>query len=167
MITPHIAPILRQHRACWCQMWVKSFIGSLFFSVILVPTFLWAANGEETIAIIVNKANIVSDLPLTSVAQIYRGQMANWPNGQHIHIIDRSEGSGLKKQFYRDVLNAKPNRLFFLTGSPVPMKTMKVNTDLSTRKFVARMPNAIAYIPLSAVDDSVRIVAKVVRNDQN
>ena len=114
-----------------------------------------AAPSFTAIAVIVNKSNNVSNLSLRDIARIYQGELLKWPNGQRLHIINRPEQSELRKRFYQQVLNAKPSQKFYLSGSPVPMKTMEVHSDLSTRK----LTNAIAYIPENALDDGVKVVA--------
>ena len=110
------------------------------------------------IAVIVNKVNDASDLKSSNLARIYKGRMAKWPNGKKIHVIDHSFNSDIRLLFYDIVLDSKPTKKFFKPGSPIPFKKMILVSDLATKKYISRIPNAIGYIRLSEVDDTVKIL---------
>ncbi len=121
----------------------------------MVPFFsLWA----EPIAIITNKANDIDDLKSRILAKIFMGREGKWSDGQKIFVVDHSFDSEIRSQFYKIVLNSKPTKKFLKPQSPVPFKAMTLKTDVSTRKFVGRIPNAIGYIYLSKVDDKVKVL---------
>ncbi len=121
----------------------------------LVPFLsLWA----EPIAIITNKANGMNDLTSSFLAKIFMGRKGKWPDGQKIFVVDHPPDSDIRFQFYKIVLNAKPTKKFLKPRSPVPFKPMALKTDVSTRKFVGRIPNAIGYIYLSKVYDKVKVL---------
>ena len=121
----------------------------------MVPFFsLWA----EPIAIITNKANGIKDIKSSFLAKIFMGRAGKWPDGQKIFVVDRTSESEIRFQFYKIVLNSKPTKKFLKPQSPVPFKAMILKTDVSTRKFVGRIPNAIGYIYLRDVNDKVKVL---------
>ncbi|MCP4369842.1 MAG: hypothetical protein GY797_17260 [Deltaproteobacteria bacterium] len=128
---------------------------NLIILMCMVPFFsLWA----EPIAIITNKANDIDDLKSRILAKIFMGREGKWSDGQKIFVVDHSSDSEIRSQFYKIVLNSKPTKKFLKPQSPVPFKAMTLKTDVSTRKFVGRIPNAIGYIYLSKVNDKVKVL---------
>jgi len=121
----------------------------------IVPSYsLWA----EPIAIITNKANSTNDLKSNYLANIYKGRIKKWPDGQRIFVVDRSPDSEIRFQFYKIVLNSKPTKMFLKPKSPTLLKTTALKTGMSTKKFVSRIPNAIGYIYLREVNDKVKVL---------
>ncbi len=121
----------------------------------LIPFFnSWA----EPIAVIVNKVNETNDLKSSFLTRIFMGKTEKWPDGQKIFVVDRSSDSEIRFQFYKIVLNSKPTKRFLKPRSPVLFKAMTLKTDLSTRKFVGHIPNAIGYIYLREVNDKVKVL---------
>ena len=112
----------------------------------------------EPIAIIVNKANDTHSLKSNDLARIYKGQLQRWSDGQRIAVINRPVGSQIRLQFYHRVLGSNPTKKFFRAGSPIPFKTLRSKSALTTRKLIARVPNAVGYIYLSQVDDTIKVI---------
>jgi phosphate transport system substrate-binding protein len=127
--------------------------------VLLLGMILPSEAVDDPIAVIVHKDNKLPGLAKSGLARIYSGEMGAWPDGQKIVVLNRPLDSDLRKQFYRLVLDAEPTAKFFLPGSPIPFETRQVQSDQATRKIVAQIPSAIGYLPLSATDDSVKVLA--------
>lgn len=121
----------------------------------LVPFY---SLGAEPIAIITNKANSINDLNSRFLAKIFMGNVGKWPDGQKIFVVDRLPDSEIRFQFYKIVLNSKPTKKFLKPRSPVHFKPMVLKTDVSNRKFVGRIPNAIGYIYLKNVNDKIKVL---------
>ncbi|MCP4366807.1 MAG: hypothetical protein GY797_01645 [Deltaproteobacteria bacterium] len=124
------------------------------FTLLIPFLSLWA----EPIAIITNKANDINDLNSSFLAKIFMGKAEKWSDGQKVFVVDHSPDSEIRFQFYKIVLNSKPKKKFLKPQSPVPFKAMTLKTDVSTRKFVGRIPNAIGYIYLKEVNDKVKVL---------
>jgi phosphate transport system substrate-binding protein len=115
--------------------------------------------GDDPIAVIVNKANAIDNLKSSQLTQIYTGKSERWSaDGQRIVVLNRPIGTQIRRKFYWIVLKSKPTQKFFKLGSPIPFKRMVVKSDLAMRKFVARIPNAIGYIYLSKVNDTIKVL---------
>jgi phosphate transport system substrate-binding protein len=124
-------------------------------ALLLVPT----AARAESIAVIINKSSSVEGISLAELRRIYEGQKTRWGDGSSIMVVNRSAASAIRSAFYRLVLNADPAQKFYQKGSPIPFKTINQESDIATRRLVARMPNAIGYIGMEQVDDTVKVVA--------
>ncbi|GEM_PF-3586008 len=109
-------------------------------------------------AVVVNTHNSTENVTRSALARIYRGEMETWEDGQRILALNLPIDSEIRRQFYRMVLNVEPTKQFFKPGSPVPFKTMVMKSYDGIRRFVARTPNAIGYLPLSEVDDTVAVL---------
>lgn len=136
----------------------KSLLSLLATLIVYQWGTLFAGAATDPLAVIVNKANGASELSTGRLAGVYRGEMEHWPNQQKIVVLNRPITSEVRRQFYAWVLGREATAKFFRTGSPVPFRTQQVKSDRATRKMVARIPGAIGYIPLSAVDDSVKVL---------
>ncbi len=133
-----------------------------FLTLCLLSLFFWLASSlnasAEPIAVIVNKSNPYDDIESHDLSRVYSGRMRRWPDGQKIAIINRPIASEIRRIFYEIILKAEPTKKFFKSKSPLAFKMMKLNSDMATRKFVARIKNAVGYVYLSEVDDTVKIL---------
>ena len=105
----------------------------------------------DGIAIIVNPANVVSDLSVENITKIYTGEITNWSeiggNDEEIVLIGREEGSGTRDGFES------------ITGTEDVCKYRQELTstgDVITT--VAQNPGAIGYASVASVKDSVKAV---------
>lgn len=115
------------------------------------------------IAVIVNPGNN-NALTKEEIASLYLAKNKTFADGKTAIPLDRTEGSPLRSEFISKVLNkdeaqmkAYWSRLIF-TGKGVPPKV--VTSDEELKDIVARNLDAIGFIDASAVDDTVKIVAK-------
>lgn len=108
--------------------------------------------GFDGIAVIVNSESEVKDLTLEQVAQIYMGEITNWSEvggkDAPIHAIGREAASGTRGAF-EEILKAKDECKY----------TEEQNSTGSVKQSVASNPNAIGYVSLSAVDETVHAVS--------
>ena len=105
----------------------------------------------DGIAIIVNPANVVSDLSVENITKIYTGEITNWSeiggNDEEIVLIGREAGSGTRDGFES------------ITGTEDVCKYRQELTstgDVITT--VAQNPGAIGYASVASVKDSVKAV---------
>jgi ABC-type phosphate transport system substrate-binding protein len=121
-----------------------------------------AANAE--VVVIVNPANAAT-VSTEQIAALYLGNATTFPDGSTAALADQPESAGVRGDFYqkatgRSSAQAKATwaRLTF-TGKATPPKELK--SDAEVKAFVASNPKAIGYIDSSAVDGSVKAVAKL------
>ena len=133
------------------------------FLVWCLSSYLFASlatqAAAEPIAIIVNTANMRTTLNKSYLHRIYSGKITQWEDGQKVVALNYPIHAEIRRRFYVLVLEAEPAAKFFIPGSPIPFKLRQMRSDRAVRKMVAGVPGAIGYLPLSAVDDSVKILS--------
>ncbi len=116
-------------------------------------SFLSAVVHAEPIAVIVNKKNPAQQLTVGQVAAIYRGEDLHWPNGERIKIVNREITAGIRAEFYRQVLNAKPDQPYYHPNTPVPIQNLIERSDEGVMRFVGTIEGAIGYVRASKLND--------------
>jgi len=105
---------------------------------------------RDGLAVIVHPRNPVESLTLEEIRAVFDGSVRNWSllGGRRgaIHIVTREEGSGTRGAFQELVM--KEARIY--RGAIVQ------DSNGTVREIVAGDPNAVGYISLGLVDDSVK-----------
>ncbi len=122
-----------------------------------------AAAGE--LVVIVSSKSPVNALRQEQVADIFLGQIANFPGGLEAIALDQSIGSPERDEFYSKVASKTPplvkaywTKMIF-TGRGQPPR--EIGGSAAVRKMVADNPSLIGYIDRSALDASVKTVLLV------
>ena len=126
--------------------------------IALVLIFPHAGAIEEPLAIIINPKNPHTALSRSSVASMYRGEQLHWASGGRIKLVNREISSLSREQFYRTVLNAKPDQTFYRPGTPVAVRSLIQRSEEAVIRFVGAIEGAIGYVRLSQVTDSVKVI---------
>ena len=106
----------------------------------------------DGIAIIVHTENAVTDLTVEQIAAIFKGEIKNWSEvggkDGHIVCIGREESSGTRDGFesITDTEDACQYR-------------QELTSNGAVLTAVAENPNAIGYVSLSSVKDSVKAIS--------
>jgi phosphate transport system substrate-binding protein len=114
---------------------------------------LWSIEiAKDGLAVIVNAANPIENLTLEQIQKIYSAEITNWSevggNDAKIHIITREEGSGTRSAFTELVMEK----------IEITPKAIVQDSNGSVRQLVKGDPNAIGYISLGLVDETVKAV---------
>ena len=135
------------------------------FSAALLSAALCQAATAGDLVVIVSSKSPVSSLRQEQVADIFLGQIANFPSGAEAVALDQNIGSPERDEFYskvasktRPLVKAYWSKMIF-TGRGQPPK--EVSGSAAIRKMVADNPNLIGYIDKSALDASVKTVLLV------
>ena len=131
---------------------------------LLGATLLQGAAAGELVVIVSSKSP-VTKLRQEQVADIFLGQIANFPGGLEAVALDQSIGSPERDEFYskvasktRPLVKAYWTKMIF-TGRGQPPK--EVGGSAAIRKMVADNPNLIGYIDKASLDPSVKVVMLV------
>lgn len=104
--------------------------------------------GFDGIAVIVNAENSVKDLTTEQIAQIFKGEITNWKDvgGEDaiIQCIGREAASGTRGAF-EEIMDVED----------VCVYAEEQNSTGVVKQSVSGNPNAIGYVSLSSVDESV------------
>lgn len=121
-------------------------------------------NAAELV-VIVSAKSPVSALRAEQVADIFLGQIGNFPSGAEAVALDQRIGSPERDAFYSKVTSKTPplvkaywTKMIF-TGRGQPPK--EVPDSVAMRKLVADNPTLIGYIDKNALDASVKAVLVV------
>jgi phosphate transport system substrate-binding protein len=108
----------------------------------------------DGIAIVVNKQNLLANLSLKQIRQIFQGEITDW--GQFhlaphpIHIITREEGSGTRNAFEELVMGKH---------AEITPDALVQDSNGSVRELVADDPYSIGYISMGLVDPRVNALS--------
>jgi phosphate transport system substrate-binding protein len=114
--------------------------------------------GSDGLAVIVNKQNPVSELTIDQLADIFTGKVKRWKDvggGQgEIVLCSRDASSGTHQYFKEHVLNKgdSDGKAEFAASALLLQSTDQI------RGQVAKNPNAIGYVGLGYVDDTVKVI---------
>ena len=127
----------------------------LFIFCITLSNFAYAA---EPIAVVVHKSNSIDNISRSDLAKIYKGHTEYWNDGQKILVLNHKLEAHVRRIFYKKVMNTEASKKFFKPGSPIPFEAVEKKSNRSINYFVKRIANAIGYMDLSAVSDSVKVI---------
>ncbi len=134
----------------------------LLLDTLLSPTRSLAAVAE--LAVIVHPSNGVK-VSGDDIADIFRTIMRSWPGGRPIAAFELPPNSEERVFFDRAVLKMDPDDVahFWIDrrmrgGAPPPHQ---VPEPAILARVVAKLENAIGYVPTPLADASVRTVARV------
>lgn len=107
----------------------------------------------DGIALITNADNPVQDLTVDQVAKIYTGEITNWSEvggpDLAIAVVARESASGTRGAF-EEIVGIKDQ---------MTTNAKEFNGTGGVKAEVAQNPNAIGYISLGSVDDTVKALA--------
>ena len=106
----------------------------------------------DGIAVFVDPANSVSDIPADKLAAIYKGEITNWSelggDDEAIVVIGRESGSGTRDAF-EELLEVKDACKY----------AQELDSTGGVKAKVAATPGAIGYVSLDVVDESIKAVS--------
>ena len=140
----------------------KQSINRLLAAGVIAGALGAAVPARAELVVIVSAKSPVAALRPDQVADIFLGQIGNFPDGAEAIALDQSVGSPLRDTFYEKVTSKTPalvkaywTKMIF-TGRGQPPKVLP--NSAAIRKQVAENPNLIGYIDRSALDPSVKAV---------
>ena len=116
----------------------------------------------EKYVVIVNKANRIDSLTSSKLRFIYQRKVSRWPWGAEILPLDLPEQSPVRHRFASSVLGSSIEDLAVywidqkITRNVNP--PTRVSTPNAAKSIVAARAGAIAYIPVHAVDPTVKVL---------
>ena len=115
---------------------------------------------QEAIAVIVNTANPLSDISLRDLERLYMGDATKFPGGGSATTY---EEASVREAFYKAAVDMSVGEVqrhwiqaTFSGGGAVAPEEMA--SPAAALAAVAGSPGAIAVIPASAVDGSVKVI---------
>jgi phosphate transport system substrate-binding protein len=108
---------------------------------------------KDGVAVVVSTKNEVKDLTIEQIKKIYSDKITNWKEvggaNKTINVVTREAGSGTRGAF-EELVMGKDN--------PISDKAVVQNSTGAVRTSVAGDENAIGYISMANLDDTVKAV---------
>lgn len=112
-----------------------------------LKSFPFAIDG---VAVVVHPSNAVNELTFAQVADIYAGKITNWKEvggaDAKINLYVREDGSGTREVFTDKAIK----------GGEVAASANVVNSNGAMKTAVAKDANAIGYVGIGHIDESVK-----------
>ncbi|MBI2427252.1 MAG: hypothetical protein HYV29_00365 [Ignavibacteriales bacterium] len=130
-------------------------------SLILLVAFYGVTN-SQTVIIIVNPENPVSDISSDGLKHIFTAERTVWDDGNSIEIVDWKSESKVKVQFYTKMLRKSPAVVRrgwiqkIVAGSIYPPSVFLSEEEIIN--FVALHRWAIAYVERKPMPPSVKVI---------
>lgn len=113
----------------------------------------WAAPlAQDAIVLVLNHENPLNEISMEDMRRIYRGYISNWQElggeDSAITVYSRDESAGIRQEFERLVMGQErtsPNALILPSSQAILER-------------VALDVGAIAYLPFSLLDESVKLI---------
>jgi hypothetical protein len=130
--------------------------GTVVWGGVLAPGLAWAADGEDALAVVVNKNNTVENVTQAQLCKILMGQAA-WSSGKPVSALLRS--SGPEREIVLHTICSMSGIDFMQTllksGGTAPKS---LSSDAAVKQLVTTLPGAIGFLHMADVTDAVRIV---------
>lgn len=118
---------------------------------------------QEALAVIVHPATPANDLSFTQLRRLFLGEQQFWPGGTRVVLFVYAPGTppgdavlaqlyGMSESEYKRYWIAKTFRDDVATGPKI------VSSPEMALRLTARVPGAIALVPVSQVDSTVRVL---------
>ena len=121
------------------------------------------AAAHESVAIIVNNENKLSELPIGELRRMLIGEVTRWPDGRKITIAMRESGQPERDAVLRLVcrMNDQDFTRYLLQAAyrgELQGGPKLLDTSMGVRRFVFNVPGAIGYVRGDEVDGSVKVL---------
>lgn len=118
---------------------------------------------HESLAIIVNQSNPVTNFSLTELRATFLGGRSHWSNGPRITLVMMEPGRPEREVVLREIyrMSEADFHRYFLRGlftGEVLVSPKTLATPAGVRKFVFNVPGAIGYLRPSDLDGSIKVV---------
>lgn len=121
-----------------------------------VKEYLIAYDG---IVVAVHPSNPISDLDMGTITKIFKGEIKNWKEvggkDEEILVVSREDGSGTRGAF-EELLELEENDASGNKVSALKKDALIADGNGAVKANVSKKENAIGYISLSYLDDSVK-----------
>ena len=119
---------------------------------------------QRTLAVIVHKSNPAEDLSLTELREYYLSERTSWPTKQKVRAVmiatGRPERAALL-QIALDMRREQDYQAHFLRAKFTEQaleQPRELQSSADVLRFVSNVTGALAYLPASEVDPSVKVV---------
>jgi ABC-type phosphate transport system substrate-binding protein len=143
------------------SLFVKSLLAAALASALSLPATARAQEADQVVAFVVARENPTSELSTDELRSMLLGKRRAWSDGSRVLPIDLERGPE------RDAVNT---RVLAMSRSDVERWWVEqrirgsgaaprvAGSPSAVLKLVSRLRGAIGYVPLSEVDDTVKVL---------
>jgi len=138
-----------------------SYRGAVNVLILVVACVSGAA--ARDLALVSNKANIVSAVTVADLAKVCKAQTSKWPDGKPVMFVMRPPSTPEMKMFVEKVYAMTEKEVSDLIATANHGRTnhpaiMVVDTDEELVNKVASIPGAVGVVDVYAINSSVAVV---------
>jgi phosphate transport system substrate-binding protein len=121
------------------------------------------ATPHDSLAIVVNNENPLSELPIGELRRMILGEVTRWPDGRKVTIAMREPGDPERDTVLRLIcrMSEQDFTRYLLQATfrgELQAGPKVLDTPNGVRRFVFNVPGAIGYIRSDEVDQSVKVL---------
>lgn len=149
----------KQRRNAATAVWL--FVSLAAAAIAAAPEY--PVETPSPIAVVTHVENDTPALTRAELARMFRKTQTEWPDGERCIPIDQVGGSEIRAEFGRVVLEETPDewkRYWMqqtMTGNARP--PIALDSSDTVKKYLQKLRGAVAYIYLSEVDETVRVLS--------
>jgi ABC-type phosphate transport system substrate-binding protein len=137
----------------------------VYFCIALALSVPFATSaGNSDLAVVVNKSNATSNLTKPELRKLVLGEQESWPGGAKVTVTLRPSGNPERAAVLKIVCRMSEDDYaqhsmhsdFVGQASNAPRI---VGSAAAVRQMVAAVPGAIGFLPLSEVNDTIKVVS--------
>ncbi len=119
---------------------------------------------QRTLAVIVHKSNPTEDMSLAELREYFLSERTNWPTKQKVRAVMIAPGRPERQallQLAFDMRREQDYQSHFLRAKFTEQaieQPRELSSPADVLRFVSNVPGALAYLPASEVDPSVKVV---------
>ena len=121
------------------------------------------AQGQEALAVIVNKSNPVDNVSVEELRKFCTGERKFWSDSKRVTVVLRDPGQAERAAVLQSIYRMSESDFarFFLhaefTGE-VQSAPKRLSTGVGVRRFIFNVPGAIGFVRPAEADASVKIL---------
>ncbi|MEY4580449.1 MAG: hypothetical protein RL701_5152 [Pseudomonadota bacterium] len=134
--------------------------------LLLIPLPSLAGGGVEPIAVIANKAVNIAKISRDDLRPLFQTKKDSLPDGTPAKPFNLPESNASRQGFDAAVLGLDPDRVARywidrkIRGGERPPQTAPSSAVMV--KVISKTPGGIGYVEVSAIDASVKVIAKII-----
>lgn len=119
---------------------------------------------QKPLAVIVNRSNPTEDLSTSELREFFLSERTNWPTKQKVRAVMFAPGRPERQavlQLVLDMPREQDYQAHFLRAKFTEQtveQPREMQSPADVLRFVSNVPGALAYLPASEVDPSVKVV---------
>lgn len=145
------------------ESWGRAVLYRHAFGVWLLTTALTTAAGAKDMALVSNKSNGVSDVSMSELVKICKGQTNRWPKGKPVTFFSLNPASSQMKMVLEKVYGMSSDEVSALIatanhGRANHPAIVLVNSDKALVEAVESTPGAVGLVDVYSITSGITVL---------